>query len=213
MPPPILLSLVKRFDRQWHNNNELLRLPQEDCCQALGVSPEHKYEKEGGPGMAAILDFLSASDDPQGDKELFFTAQILYWLLGATDGHAKNFSIHLFPGGGFRLTPLYDVVSLQPNADAGELQWNKMKLAMAIGNNRHFIVKDILPRYFLESAVRSKLSPSKIKNIFEKLLEKIPKALEKTRQAMPKDFADNIADSISRGVLDRCHHIEICLQK
>ena len=52
---------------------------------------------------------------------VFLRAQVAYWLLAATDGHAKNFSVSLGPAGRFALTPLYDVMSLQPNLDAREV--------------------------------------------------------------------------------------------
>jgi hypothetical protein len=97
--------VVERFDRVWTKDNRLLRLPQEDCCQALSVPPTRKYEADGGPGIANVLELLKASDDPDTDRRLFLKAQIMFWLLAATDGHAKNFSIALRPGGRFRLTP------------------------------------------------------------------------------------------------------------
>ena len=87
--------VIKRFDRHLTKDKRLLRLPQEDCCQALSVLPTKKYENEGGPGMRRILRFLRGSDDPEHDQKLFLQAQIIFWLLGATDGHAKNFSIFL----------------------------------------------------------------------------------------------------------------------
>ncbi len=122
---------IERFDRTWTRDGRLLRLPQEDCCQALSVPPTRKYESDGGPGIRTIVDFLKGSDTPDADQRTFFKAQIVFWLLGATDGHAKNFSIRLAPGGRFRLTPLYDIVSTQPSLDAGQIKQNQMKLAMA----------------------------------------------------------------------------------
>jgi len=107
-----------RFDRTWTWNGRLLRLPQEDCCQALSVPPARKYESEGGPGIRKIAEFLKGSDTPDADHRTFFKAQIVFWLLGATDGHAKNFSIRLAPGGRFHLRPVYDIISTQPSLDA-----------------------------------------------------------------------------------------------
>jgi HipA-like C-terminal domain len=69
-------------------------------------------------------------------------------------GHAKNFSIFLLPGGRFRLTPLYDVMSAQPNVDAGEIRHNAMKLAMAVGDSRHYVIDSIVPRHFLSDGCR-----------------------------------------------------------
>lgn len=87
--------VVERFDRQWTRDERLLRLPQEDLCQALSVPPTRKYQSEGGPGIRQILQLLKSSDRPREDQRLFLQAQIFFWLLGATDGHAKNFSIFL----------------------------------------------------------------------------------------------------------------------
>ncbi|MEP5758520.1 MAG: HipA domain-containing protein [Litoreibacter sp.] len=63
---------------------------------------------------------LAASDCPTQDQGAFLHAQILFWLLGATDGHAKNFSIALRPGGGFQMTPLYDILTAQKAVDDGQ---------------------------------------------------------------------------------------------
>jgi serine/threonine-protein kinase HipA len=80
--------VVERFDRRWTADNRLLRLPQEDCCQALSVPPSSKYESDGGPGIPAILNLLKGSDQPEADQTTFLKAVIAFWLLGATDGHA-----------------------------------------------------------------------------------------------------------------------------
>jgi serine/threonine protein kinase HipA of HipAB toxin-antitoxin module len=109
---------VRRFDCQWTRDKRLPRIPQDDCCQALSVPPVRKYQTGGGPGIRQILQFLKASENQEDDQGLFITAQIVFWLLGATDGHPRNFSICLYPGGRFRLTPLYDVMSTQPLMDA-----------------------------------------------------------------------------------------------
>jgi serine/threonine protein kinase HipA of HipAB toxin-antitoxin module len=70
-----------------------------------------------------LLNLLKGSDAPDEDQEMLIKALAMFWLLGATDGHAKNFSTHLSPGGRFRMTPLYDIVSAQPSVDAGHLPW------------------------------------------------------------------------------------------
>ena len=90
--------VIERFDRRWTKDKRLLRLPQEDCCQALSVPPTRKYQSDGGPGMIQILDLLKGSDNPAKDQKTVLKAQMLFWLIGATDGHAKNFSIFLGPG-------------------------------------------------------------------------------------------------------------------
>ena len=85
--------------------------------------------------MVDILNLLKASDTPAEDQKMFLKAQILCWLIGATDGHAKNFSIFLGPGGRFQMTPLYDVLTAQPSLDARQIVSQQMKLAMSVGRN------------------------------------------------------------------------------
>ncbi|HTJ64742.1 MAG TPA: HipA domain-containing protein, partial [Alphaproteobacteria bacterium] len=128
----IHVLVVERFDRLW-SNGRLLRRPQEDMCQALNVPWTLKYQSEGGPSIRQIMDLLRASDKAEADRAEFFKAQIVFWLLGATDGHAKNFSIYLTPGERFNLTPFYDVLSAQPNVDMNQIRPEEFKLAMAMG--------------------------------------------------------------------------------
>jgi serine/threonine-protein kinase HipA len=120
--------VIERFDRLWTKDGRLLRVPQEDCCQALSVPPTRKYQSDGGPGMVKLLDLLKGSDTPADDQAMLLKAQIFFWLIGATDGHAKNFSIFITPGGRYRLTPLYDVLTAQPSLDTGQIQRKQMKL-------------------------------------------------------------------------------------
>ena len=73
-------------------NGGLFRKPMEGL-QALSFPPTRKYQSDKGPGMVEILKLLNSSDVPAEDQKTFLKAQILFWLIGATDGHAKNFSI------------------------------------------------------------------------------------------------------------------------
>lgn len=199
---------VERFDRRWTDDNRLLRLPQEDFCQALSVPSTLKYEADGGPGMRAILEQLQASDEPAADRKAFLKAQIVFWLLGATDGHAKNFSIFLLPGGRFRLAPLYDVMSTQPNLDAGEISRNRMKLAMAAGGNRHYVVDSILPRHFVQTATACGVPEATIHEIFEEILGGAADAIDAAQAGLPGDFPTDLATSIVEGMRRRLSRIE-----
>ena len=113
--------VVKRFDRRWLADGSLMRLPQEGFCQALSVASTRKYQPDGGPGIVQIIELLKCSDVLEQDIATFMCANIIFWLLGATDRHAKNFSIFRNPTG-FQLTPLYDVLSSQPSLNAGQIQ-------------------------------------------------------------------------------------------
>lgn len=194
---PVLL--VERFDRHWTKDKRLLRLPQEDLCQALSVPPTRKYQSDGGPGIREILQFLKASDDPEADRWLFMKAQIVFWLLGATDGHAKNFSIFLHPGGGFRLTPLYDVMSLQPAYAANQVKRNRLKLAMSVGDNRHYVIESILPRHFVQSAQQAGMPAAAVTEIIGEVVDGAAAAIESTEARLPPGFPARVKKSIMDG--------------
>ncbi|MHC2432835.1 type II toxin-antitoxin system HipA family toxin [Bradyrhizobium sp. USDA 4451] len=195
--------IVERFDRRWTNDKRLLRLPQEDCCQALSVPTTRKYQSDGGPGMKDILQLLKGSDEPTEDIATFLRASIVFWLIGATDGHAKNFSLFLSPGGRFRLTPLYDVLSAQPSLDAEQIQRKAFKLAMSVGKNRHYGMTDILPRHFLQTAEISGVGPAVVHAIFEDLVENFEAAFAKVIKDLPKGFPKELADSIRVAAIRR----------
>jgi len=107
--------IVKRFDRKLSQNSDwIVRIPQEDFCQATGTPAGMKYESDGGPGIKKILDVLLQSESSISDRRLLIKTQILFWLLAASDGHVKKFSIFLLPKGNYHLTPLYDILSAYP---------------------------------------------------------------------------------------------------
>jgi serine/threonine-protein kinase HipA len=121
--------VIERYDRQ-HSGSRIIRVHQEDMCQALAIMPTRKYQNEGGPGPARIAELLRTySTNWQADLSTFVTALGFNWLIAGTDAHAKNFSL-LLSGHGVRLAPLYDVASILPY---DEFAIHKVKLAMKIG--------------------------------------------------------------------------------
>jgi len=195
--------VVERFDRLWLDDGRLLRVPQEDCCQALGVPSARKYQSEGGPGPVDIIRRLAASDDPTTDQKAFLASQILFWLIGATDGHAKNFSLFLRPGGGFKLTPFYDVLSAQGAADQGQVAGRRFRLAMAAGTGRHYRVDEVVGRHFVQSARAAGLGPTLIEQVLLDVRARAPTAAATARAAMPADFDGAIHDSVSAAIATR----------
>ena len=101
--------LVERYDRQWHGGH-VVRLHQEDFCQALSVPPENKYEREGGPSIPACLEVIQKySIQPVPDRLAFLNIVIFNYLIGNADAHGKNFSF-LHEKGKPRLAPAYDLL-------------------------------------------------------------------------------------------------------
>ncbi|MBY6141972.1 type II toxin-antitoxin system HipA family toxin [Leisingera daeponensis] len=195
--------VIERFDRHWTKDGRLLRLPQEDCCQALSVPPTLKYQNEGGPGMADILGLLKGSDTPLEDQATFLKAQLIFWLIGATDGHAKNFSVFLSPGGSYRMTPLYDILTAQPALNARQIERKQMKMAMSVGNSRHYRFDQIHGRHFMQTAIRAGLSKKRARDLIEDIAERAPKALETAAESMPAGFPTDVIDAISEAVRER----------
>ncbi|PKP75923.1 MAG: toxin HipA [Alphaproteobacteria bacterium HGW-Alphaproteobacteria-6] len=191
--------VIERFDRLRARDGRLIRLPQEDCCQALSVPPTRKYQNEGGPGILEICGLLTGSDEPMRDRANFLKANILFWLIGATDGHAKNFSIALLPGGRFTMTPLYDVLTVQPSLDAGQIQIKNMKLAMWVGKSRHYKVSEIQGRHFVETGLAAGFSREQVARIFKGIVAKAEEAFATAMTEMPIGFPEELFASVKRG--------------
>ena len=202
--------VVERFDRRRSENGKrILRLPQEDFCQITGTPPTGKYESDGGPGIETIMRILMGSQESAQDRETFFTAQILFWLLAAPDGHAKNYSVFIERGGRFRLTPLYDMMSAYPvlGHGTGLIAPEKLKLAMAFrGKNRHYEWAKIGPRHLRETA-----RLCGIEGIFEttmgRLARRIPEAIREVARSLPADFTSAISDPIFEGMEGRAKQL------
>lgn len=180
--------VVERFDRAWRADGRLLRLPQEDLCQALSIPSSRKYQDRGGPGVLDILGRLQESDEPQRDRAAFFKSQILFWLIGATDGHAKNFSLFLRPGGRFELTPFYDVLTAQPAFDANQIRHRDFRLAMSLGATSHYRIDDVLGRHFVESGKAAGLGPALMRQVVDEVLAAAGTAPDRALAEMPGDF-------------------------
>jgi serine/threonine-protein kinase HipA len=192
--------VVKRFDRSRHPQDWIVRLPQEDFCQAKGVSSEHKYEQKGGPGIEACLEVLKGGEAFHEDGRNFLCAQLLFWFLAAIDGHAKNFSLFVLPGGRYRMTPLYDVLSAWPlmGGDPFALPYKKTKLAMAVcGKTAHYKLSEIQHRHWESLAKRSAVDGA-----WDAMLDmthRLDAALAAVERRLPADFPMELAHSVFQG--------------
>jgi serine/threonine-protein kinase HipA len=196
--------IVERFDRRLHSSGDYwLRLPQEDFCQATGTPAIAKYEADGGPGLVTIAQILQNSETREVDLRTLLTAQLLFWMLAAIDGHAKNFSIHLLPGGRYRLTPLYDVISAWPVVGDGGSQYayQKLKLAMAMrGRNTHYRLRDIHRRHFNNMAFRCGLGPD-MEDIISSVIDRTPAVVAEVGARLPPKFPEGLFSVITQGML------------
>ena len=204
----VRVIIVERFDRQPSRDGRwILRRPQEDMLQALGVPLALKYEDEGGPEIRQFMDLLRGSDRPEEDRLTFLRAQIVFWLLGATDGHAKNFSIFLGPQGSFRLTPLYDIMSVEQPLAANQLRRREAKLAMAVGDNRHRRLDEIVRRHWEQTAKRCGVSYDAIAGILANLAERCESLDDTLNGILPDGFPARVAEPVAAAISTRSRHL------
>ena len=208
--------VVTRFDRRWIGVDStavlkkrfkpqegmwIARLPQEDFCQAMGRPQTQKYQADGGPSIIEGLTLLANSETATVDQTTFVLAQMAFWLLAATDGHGKNFSLFNHAGGSYRLTPLYDVLSAWPligNAH-NQLPFKKAKLAMAIpGKNPHYRIAEVLARHWRTLAQKSGVPD--LWDRIQGLVEVAPAAIDRLQESLPQGFPDRVYATIRTGI-------------
>ena len=190
--------IVERFDRKV-TGDSIIRLPQEDFCQALGRLSDNKYEEHGGPSAHEIMELLSLSLDPLHDRAMFMKSQVVFWLLAGNDGHAKNFSIFLQEKG-FCLTPFYDVISAYPYFGVGNMHSRRIKMAMKVhSKNTHYHWHKIQARHWLSHAKYVGFPQSEMKKILEELCEVVPSALMRANEAAQPIFRNEVGEAITKG--------------
>ena len=211
----IKVLVVTRFDRRWVGIDEgaerkarfrpphdawIARLPQEDFCQALGASPDRKYQSDGGPAMLDCLAVLASSERSEEDRSNFVLAQFAFWLLAATDGHAKNFSIQHRRGGRFHLTALYDVLSAWPIIGNGPnlIPYQRAKMAMGVkAGNMHYRLGDIQPRHWKRLADAA--GPGAWSRLIA-MAESVDSVLPVAKAALPEKFPPGVFRSVAAGL-------------
>lgn len=120
------LYLIERYDRR-ETEQGIQRVHQEDFCQAMGVPPEQKYEKEGGPTLAQCFNVIREhSLIPFKDLQSLLDWVMFNYLIGNADAHGKNISL-LLTEQGPKLAPFYDLMSTAVSPELAE------RMAMKIG--------------------------------------------------------------------------------
>ena len=194
--------VIERFDRYRDKRDGMIkRIHQEDCCQALGVHPNTKYQSEGGPGVPEIMNLLRSTKAAEVDRDRFIRALAFNFLIGGTDAHAKNYSIIYEPGGAFRLTPLYDLISFLPY----QQRRAQLTLAMTIGGRR--AIDEIRLRHWERVAELCGYPAERAIEHVEDLTAKLPDFAATVKAACRKSglrhpmldkLVDGIADNATR---------------
>jgi serine/threonine-protein kinase HipA len=160
------LIIVERYDRIILDDGSVQRLHQEDFCQATGISPDKKYEEDGGPPLTRIVEILQ-SIAPTADIEALLRAVVLNVLIGNGDAHAKNFSLLHHPSGTLGLAPLYDLMST--------LYYGDDRLAMYIDSVQR--TRRVTADRILNEAARWGLARRRASAIVADILDRTPDAV------------------------------------
>jgi serine/threonine-protein kinase HipA len=196
--------VVERFDRHYDNHAGILvRLPQEDMCQVFGMNSLQKYEEDGGPTAKMVMEILRFSNNAHEDCRNFFKTLVVFWLLAATDGHAKNFSIQLLRHGRYRLAPLYDILSSYPiiGTKNNQMPRQKVKLAMAVeSKNRHYHAFLLQARQWLEFGKKLGLPNYVVTEVLQTTHAEVDGVIAKVTQELPEHFPMWVAESIFMGM-------------
>ena len=163
---------MERYDRQVTADGLLLRLHQEDFCQALGIAPEYKYQNEGGPDLSKAFELVRQATRPSAPQILkLLDFAIFNVLVGKHDAHGKNFSL-LYTPQGIVLAPCYDVLTtaVYPNLTD--------KMAMKIDSKYRFT--EVQLRHWERFAAAAGLSPAQVKKRILNIAGCLPGLAEET---------------------------------
>ncbi|MBL8897587.1 MAG: type II toxin-antitoxin system HipA family toxin [Planctomycetes bacterium] len=179
---------VERYDRARLPDGRVVRLHQEDLCQALGVPPLRKYESEGGPGIRAIHALLrESSSKPEEDARTFVDALIFQWLIAGTDAHAKNYALLHAPGPRVRLAPLYDLASALPYPQ--QIDAYRASLAMKVGGKA--ALREIGPKQWASCATELGLAPRELLARGAEQAERLVARAFESRDALAREGLDH----------------------
>lgn len=168
--------LVERYDRETSKDGTVMRIHQEDFCQAIGIAPEIKYEREGGPSIASCQEIITQyTARPAADQIKLLNIVIFNYLIGNADAHGKNFSL-LYKGNKPELAPAYDLLSTAIYPDLSE------KMTMKIGGK--YKPKDVYLRHFHKLMPDTKVAQSAMNKQIQAMAEKISDEATKLKSSL-----------------------------
>jgi serine/threonine-protein kinase HipA len=195
--------VIERYDRQ-RKGNRIVRIHQEDICQALAIMPTRKYQNEGGPNAVDIIELLrTSSTDREADVNTFVDAVGFNWLIAGTDAHAKNYSL-LLGGPHVRLAPLYDVASILPY---DEFDAQNLKLTMKVGGE--YRLDRIGLRQWQKFARETRLNADELIARLGSMARQLPnEADDARRRAQAEGLDKTIIDRLATRLIERAGECE-----
>jgi serine/threonine-protein kinase HipA len=156
-----LAYITKRIDRSRKD-----KLSMEDMCQLTERLTEDKYQGSYEQIAKAIMKY---SATPGLDLVNFYELVLFSFMTGNADMHLKNFSLLEKPGLGMTLSPAYDLVN---TSLVNPLDDEEMALTLN-GKKRKIGKQD-----FIAAMTAANLEPKQQNNIFNKMLNAVPRWLE-----------------------------------
>ncbi len=146
--PIVRDRIVKRYHAKSRQPFDLLSEIGRDSVGAVTLLPENETITR------PIMAWEKLTEARLEDRYDFMKFQVFQWLIGATDGHAKNFSVFIQAGGSYRLTPFYDIISAFPVLGGTGIHISDLKLAMGLNasKGKKTAIDKIYPRHFLATA-------------------------------------------------------------
>lgn len=190
--------VVERYDRL-RDAKKVIRIHQEDTCQALARMPQTKYQNQGGPSPREIIGLIRAhSSIREEDEKRFVDALIFNWLLSGTDAHAKNYSFLIAPRGQVRLAPLYDLSSALPYTR--QITPRDATLAMKIGDK--YKVLAIGAREWRKFATELRIDFDALRLRILQMVEALPEAARKVGseikiEGITHDVIERLIDALT----------------
>lgn len=188
--------LVRRYDRRQLGDDEVVRVHQEDFCQALGILPDLKYQAEGGPSIATCAALIRVHvSAPAVDVPSFLDALLFNLLIGNTDAHGKNFSLLLDGEGAPKLAPFYDLLSARA-------YWPfERKMAMKYGGE--YRGDRIRGRHLDRLAAELEISPAGVRRRARQIGERVLAATPNARARVAEPWRGvELLDTIDRLIRD-----------
>jgi serine/threonine-protein kinase HipA len=129
--------------------------------------------------------------------------QIVFWMLAATDGHAKNFSIAHLKSNRYEATPIYDVLSAHPIIGNGPNLFSphRVRLAMAVrSKNAHSLINDIRRRHWIAQGQRVTLAPADVEEMITALVDMTENVVAEVEAQLPAEFPKDVSDKVFKGM-------------
>lgn len=179
--------VTTRFDRRTGTSGDVIRIHQEDFCQALSVFPSRKYEEDGGPTMADMMRLVARTSSPSyRGEDLRAMAELFVFnlLVAGVDAHAKNHAmLHL--GGTSRLAPAYDLISAHGLWDADRVAFTS-SAAVKYGKERRY--RWISGRNIARTADVLGMTRSALVTTMSEMARRLPAAFEVAVADVPADM-------------------------